>query len=722
MILQVAISQTTSGQTQKVDRIYSLKNDLKNLAGIEEKQKVFYQIGLEYMALNLDSALIYINRAELISGGAPALRGDIYMLKGEILSIREMENSITYFEKARMIFRDTANELHWIQAIGRIYQQKGAGVSPSEMGLLEEAYQRSVVLGATLKQGYLLFVKGVIHELRGDTHKALQHFEASYQKHLEGKHGNPAALISHMGNVQQRLGSFHSALQTYKLAIPFLEANDDTFGFGYLYNHLATAQMQLGLYDLALGSSEISLNNRRITNHRAGEKLTLITMAQIYLLKQDSTSFRRVLGEVEESDIFSAEHELLKIEHEINLGKYGYALEITNALLGNAAMDSALLIAALDMKIELLSTLSFQTAAKEAMTNRLKVAEAYGNKGIVLDAAVALGNWYYLNGDSDAAIEIFRKYSEHVDFRERPLQSVEFMGWHALIAKNQDNLNEVFQIVSTLDLANNNNTSFQNRLAFFKNKLLAIDVEKMENKQSLQQILIITILVIATLFMLGVFLLLRNRKLDSRLIAEQNRVIALKEENEKLIEQSFNRYMAHTESEKKKLKKDLRLKEQSVLELDRKTKLQQEILAEKDVELKTLIQEQILQHERTQEIRSNIQNLRNTSESKGITTKLNQILNYDEGWHTFKLKFEKIYPEFFQMLLSANSELSENDLRISSFIKIGLKNKEIAALQLVTPRAVEKAKARLKKKLNLASDIKLNDYIKNLDQTIEVKR
>ncbi len=84
----------------------------------------------------------------------------------------------------------------------------------------------------------------------------------------------------------------------------------------------------------------------------------------------------------------------------------------------------------------------------------------------------------------------------------------------------------------------------------------------------------------------------------------------------------------------------------------------------------------------------------------------------DQGsWDSFSLHFQKVHPHFFTELKTSFPELTTNDLRISSYIKIGMSNKEIAQVVGVEAGTVKTNMHRLKKKLNLTADDSLRDFV-----------
>ncbi|MFT7898877.1 tetratricopeptide repeat protein [Tenacibaculum ascidiaceicola] len=97
-----------------------------------------------------------------------------------------------------------------------------------------------------------------------------------------------------------------------------------------------------------------------------------------------------------------------------------------------------------------------------------------------------------------------------------------------------------------------------------------------------------------------------------------------------------------------------------------------------------------------------------------IGNKLNSLISEDELWEDFKIQFEKIRPDFFNRLKEIAPNLSVNDLKHCTYIISNLKSKDVAQLINVSPRSVETTRYRIKKKMGLAKDENLYDFLSNL--------
>jgi PAS domain S-box-containing protein len=90
-----------------------------------------------------------------------------------------------------------------------------------------------------------------------------------------------------------------------------------------------------------------------------------------------------------------------------------------------------------------------------------------------------------------------------------------------------------------------------------------------------------------------------------------------------------------------------------------------------------------------------------TRQIEKIQTRIIQSLDQDKEWKSFQLYFERVHPDFFKKIRNKFPQLSQNELKHLAYIKMKLSNKEVASLLYISPKAVEVARYRIKKKLGL---------------------
>lgn len=89
-------------------------------------------------------------------------------------------------------------------------------------------------------------------------------------------------------------------------------------------------------------------------------------------------------------------------------------------------------------------------------------------------------------------------------------------------------------------------------------------------------------------------------------------------------------------------------------------------------------------------------------------------LAVENDWEDFVMHFEQVHPRFFDNLQSRYPDLTQNDLKLCAYCRIGLSLKEVARILNISPDSVKKNRYRLRKKLLLKDDENLDDFIANL--------
>ena len=120
-----------------------------------------------------------------------------------------------------------------------------------------------------------------------------------------------------------------------------------------------------------------------------------------------------------------------------------------------------------------------------------------------------------------------------------------------------------------------------------------------------------------------------------------------------------------------------------------------------------------------EELEGNLENLRKSPDTfkmefRRIAMLLKKEKASDRDWDTFKTYFSQVHNDFDQKLKTLSDAISEKEIRLAAFLRMNLTTKEIAATMNVLPESVLKSKYRLKKKLGLARDTDLNEFLETL--------
>lgn len=86
----------------------------------------------------------------------------------------------------------------------------------------------------------------------------------------------------------------------------------------------------------------------------------------------------------------------------------------------------------------------------------------------------------------------------------------------------------------------------------------------------------------------------------------------------------------------------------------------------------------------------------------------------EDFWNMFIASFEKVHPEFLQLLMRRHPDLSVGELRMCAFIIMNISTREVATLTNRSVRSVDSMKYRLHKRLGLAAGTSTEEYLRSL--------
>lgn len=138
--------------------------------------------------------------------------------------------------------------------------------------------------------------------------------------------------------------------------------------------------------------------------------------------------------------------------------------------------------------------------------------------------------------------------------------------------------------------------------------------------------------------------------------------------------------------------------------------LEQQILKNEINELNNNLKNQMLLLAQKNEVLLKLKELiaDNNNDNIGNIQKLiNAALVEQNYWDNFLEQFNKIEPGFVKLLQSKYDSLTINEVRLCALIRIGIENKAISSILQVSPAAIEKARYRIRKKINLSQQISL---------------
>ena len=86
----------------------------------------------------------------------------------------------------------------------------------------------------------------------------------------------------------------------------------------------------------------------------------------------------------------------------------------------------------------------------------------------------------------------------------------------------------------------------------------------------------------------------------------------------------------------------------------------------------------------------------------------------EDDWTRFRILFEKVHKGFLLKLKTAYPSLTPAEIRLCALIRLGVNSQQMAAMMAISPESIKKNRQRLRKKINLSSDQKLEDIFLDL--------
>ena len=227
-----------------------------------------------------------------------------------------------------------------------------------------------------------------------------------------------------------------------------------------------------------------------------------------------------------------------------------------------------------------------------------------------------------------------------------------------------------------------------------------LTIAEQKNKLKNKQLIIFAVTSGAIIILILLFLLLVNQQKLRK--ASENRELTAKLEHEK----ARSEHEKKVQQYEKRTQKLEREKQQEVLDAKTREITSYSLL----VSNKNQLLQQIM--ELTAQIFNNKENATKTAAK--IEEVIQNNLTIDKEWVNFKMHFDNVHPLFFEKLKQCCHDLTEENVKMCAYIKMGMTPKQIAQLQHVAPRSVIINRYRLKKKLQLPEEEDLEYFVGKL--------
>lgn len=101
-------------------------------------------------------------------------------------------------------------------------------------------------------------------------------------------------------------------------------------------------------------------------------------------------------------------------------------------------------------------------------------------------------------------------------------------------------------------------------------------------------------------------------------------------------------------------------------------------------------------------------------ELQRIKSLIKKNISHDDDWRNFLHNFDLAYDDFARRLSEMHPGLTQTELRVCCYLKMGLSSKDIAPLFNISYRSVEMTRYRIRRKLNMSRDTNLTEYLQSL--------
>ncbi|MFD2598976.1 triple tyrosine motif-containing protein [Sphingobacterium corticis] len=102
------------------------------------------------------------------------------------------------------------------------------------------------------------------------------------------------------------------------------------------------------------------------------------------------------------------------------------------------------------------------------------------------------------------------------------------------------------------------------------------------------------------------------------------------------------------------------------------------------------------------------------TELRRVTSMLKDVEKNAAHWDQFAVHFDELNDGFLQRLSALHPNLSRNDLKVCAYLRLHLSTKQIAQLQSISVRGVEVHRYRIRKKLQVETEVSLSTYLNKL--------
>jgi DNA-binding CsgD family transcriptional regulator len=211
--------------------------------------------------------------------------------------------------------------------------------------------------------------------------------------------------------------------------------------------------------------------------------------------------------------------------------------------------------------------------------------------------------------------------------------------------------------------------------------------------------------VLYTVIIVYVLYYFYKRQEQRHIITKEKELLIQREENEE--EQKRMAYLHQLE---------LEISEKELMKL-RNENLEKEIEF-KNTELATSAMNLVQKKEFLLKVKDELQRLNtsgkeviDTVEIKKILRLLSEEKKVNEEWEQFSVHFNKVHADFLNIIKERYPTINQQELKLCAYLIMNLSSKEIAQLMAISVRGVEISRYRLRKKLQIPTEVNLFEFL-----------
>lgn len=535
--------------------------------------------------------------------------------------------------------------------------------------------------------------------------------EAEYER-VRDSNSFVAERLTDVAYCYNELGLSEKALGINKTALRLQQKTGNKSEESVILNNLGTNYFMLAQYDLAIQSYSKVLEMERATGDSTAIGIAYNNLGMVYgrwgkhakalelYLKALNYTTNELKRSIRYSNIGMCWFHLGNYDKALSYLKQSLEIDVRNKQsikIGIRKNEIALILAA-------------KGDIKEAIKLNEEALSVFTEAGILESEVITLidlGDLYQKAGDEKKAEDCYLK-SVNIAKELKALQHVarNYRSLSELTEKRKD-FQQALKYYKLFTAANDSifNAKMHDQIAQYEilfetekkeqqNQLLIKDNELKRRKQSYSMMVIIGLLLIIVLVIIVFRGKTKNLLQSKKLLLREQEIAQMELEKR------------NTEN---RMLEDRIFAEQQLNRLE-KEKFQAEI-DHKNAELANSTLCLVNKNEILGEIKEKLISTPKNEALHEVVQFINAHTDIDQDWKKFKLTFDEVHPGFFDRLQQQFPQLTEHDLRLSSYLRINLSSREIAGLMNVTLDATNKGRQRLRKKLELEAEADLPSYL-----------